>query len=495
MRWRANIRWSRRRCRTRAVRPDPDARRHRSARTRRPQTGQGGVVAVADDAVTLHHVVTGTDPPPGPLERAVGGVVVGVEDADELASGDPQGRVDVLGLRRAVRDLEHGEVVVDVLERAQRVLHRQPDGGVVCQHHLQAAGVLMGDERLQRLLDRLLLVGQVGRDDGGGRRRRGIGTRRQRPRGQRMRHLGPDRQRGDAQRADERPVHRPRDVDAQVIEPDHRQPRHDDAAECGEHDLPADGDAGDARTAGAGVYAVLSRLEVALPQGLRGGVGGRPSGGLRVLLAADGGPADAQVEDASGRMQPVEHLEGVIGHLLQAHRAGGPVLTPQLHDQSPVRCGRDELSRAQPGRQQLGCPRHDVSRSSHVVGGVVGLGAPDRVDHGDDACLGGPPESRGRGQHGGPVDHGADGTWSVQGRSGQGGHEAPSHRRRSVSGAWPRSSKPTTLPNPAAGSQAETVVQGGEPAHDARPGWWDHAPASSDECHHERVHHHVIIIR
>ena len=62
------------------------------------QPGQPGVVAVADHAVALDDVGAVGDPAPGALERAGHRVVVGVEDADELAVGDAQGGVDVLRL-------------------------------------------------------------------------------------------------------------------------------------------------------------------------------------------------------------------------------------------------------------------------------------------------------------------------------------------------------------------------------------------------------------
>ena len=76
------------------------------------QPGQPVVGAVADHAVALDHVGAVGQPAPGALEGAVHRVVVGVEDADELALGDAQRGVDVLRLRGAVRDADHVEVGV-----------------------------------------------------------------------------------------------------------------------------------------------------------------------------------------------------------------------------------------------------------------------------------------------------------------------------------------------------------------------------------------------
>ena len=133
----------------------------------RDEPGQRGVVAVADHAVALDDVGAVGDPAPGALEGARHRVVVGVEDADELAVGDAQRGVDVLGLgaceSSTLITVRSGCVRASV---EQLGLDRHRGRGVVGEHDLQAAGVLLGEEGLERLDDRVGLVGEVRRDHG-----------------------------------------------------------------------------------------------------------------------------------------------------------------------------------------------------------------------------------------------------------------------------------------------------------------------------------------
>ena len=77
-----------------------------------------------------------------------------------------------------------------------------------------------------------------------------------------------------------------------------------------------------------------------------GGLGGR----VRVLLPGDGRPADAEVDHHVRVVEAVEDLEGEVGHLLQPHGPGGPVLAPQLEQQPALGSGRRSARPAGAGR-------------------------------------------------------------------------------------------------------------------------------------------------
>ena len=92
-------------------------------------------------------------------------------------------------------------------------------------------------------------------------------------------------------------------------------------------------------------------------------------------------------------MPPVEGLDGVVGHLLQPHRPGGPVLAAQPEHQPAVGGRRSTTS---PGRSREVKSRRrlggDLRRGLGVRREVVVGCGPGGVDHGDDpaAQRGGP---------------------------------------------------------------------------------------------------------
>ncbi len=106
--------------------------------------------------------------------------------------------------------------------------------GVVGEHHLQAAGVLLGEEASTVSTIVSASFGRYAAITARGPRCRpvrGVGELR---RVQRLGALGPDRAGGQHQRADQHPVERSGDVDAQRGRPDQAQERQHDAADGGQ---------------------------------------------------------------------------------------------------------------------------------------------------------------------------------------------------------------------------------------------------------------------
>ena len=92
-------------------------------------------------------------------------------------------------------------------------------------------------------------------------------------------------------------------------------------------------------------------------------------------------------------VEGLEDLDGVVGHLLQAHRAGGPVLVAQPEREPPVRRAGDDLAGLEELGQPLGGLRDHTVRCAHGLVDVVAGCGPDRVDDRDDLAAQVPTES------------------------------------------------------------------------------------------------------
>ena len=141
------------------------------------------------------------------------------------------------------------------------------------------------------------------------------------------------------------------------------------------------------------VPAVLTWLQVALLDGLAGRIGGVSFGLLGILLARHAGPADAEVDDSGLVVEGLEDLDGVVGHLLQAQRAGGAVLVAKPEREPPVRRAGDDLAGLEELGQALGGIRDHTVRCAHGFVDVVAGCGPDRVDDRDDLAAQVPTES------------------------------------------------------------------------------------------------------
>ena len=163
--------------------------------------------------------------------------------------------------------------------------------------------------------------------------------------------------------ADQAPVQRGGQVEAEDVG-DRRanEEREHDAADGGEQHLVAERPQAD-RGRAVVVAVVPERLEVALSHRLASRRVGVLQRGLGVALAGDRSPADAEVDDAGVEAEPVEGLDGVVGHLLQPDRAGAAVLVAQSEDQPAVVGRGDDLVAVQVAGQRLGGLGGDVARA------------------------------------------------------------------------------------------------------------------------------------
>ncbi|AKA08956.1 hypothetical protein SAZ_31805 [Streptomyces noursei ZPM] len=269
------------------------------------EPGDAGTVAVADHAVALDHVVAVGEPVPGVAEGVLRGVVVGVEDADELAADPGDGRVDVLRLGGGAGDRQQDQPGVAGGDRAEGVLDGQRVRGVVGEDDLQLAGVVLAQERLDGVDDGGGLVGEVRGDHGAGRRVGGAGAGRPGWRVQRVEALQDDQQRGEHQSGDHRPVHAGAEVPTGQVRLPVEGERHADAQEQGEHrgeggERRADqGPHGGTPVAVRGLAhpgGVADGAQVAMAQRLAGRVAGLVDGVGGVGAPGEREPADGRGE-------------------------------------------------------------------------------------------------------------------------------------------------------------------------------------------------------
>lgn len=203
---------------------------------------------VANHAPALHHVVAVREPAPGAAEAVGGGPVVGVKDAHDLAGRVHQSGVDVLGLGAAALDFQKFQAGVAVGQGAQVVLDGQGVRRVVGQDDLEPVGGHVGGGQVvrERLQDDLLLVRQVGGDDGGAggeRVRAAAGRAPDPPRGAR---LPEDHQAGHGVNRGDEIVQAEERGGADPRQPDVKHRRERDHEQQGQDDTPP----GDARRAG-----------------------------------------------------------------------------------------------------------------------------------------------------------------------------------------------------------------------------------------------------
>ena len=107
------------------------------------------------------------------------------------------------------------------------------------------------------------------------------------------------------------------------------------------------------RLAVAHVRALLPGLQVALGHGLGRGPGGLLARLVGILLGGDRRPADPEVDDPGVEAEPVEDLDGAVGHLLQPHRSRGAVGPAQPEHESPVAGGGHDLVALEVRREQV----------------------------------------------------------------------------------------------------------------------------------------------
>jgi hypothetical protein len=144
-------------------------------------------------------------------------MVIGVEDAHELAGHARQRGVHVLRLGHAALDPQRQEARIALGDLVEQLLDRQRLRRVVGEDHLQIR-IVLPEERLDRLHHRATLVRQVGGDHGRCRRGRAGRRGRRLAAPQRGHALHPDGERrhreghhqheeGSAGHVDTRPVH------------------------------------------------------------------------------------------------------------------------------------------------------------------------------------------------------------------------------------------------------------------------------------------------
>ncbi len=181
------------------------------------ELGDPGALAVADHAVALHHVVAVGQPVPGAHEGVGCRVVVGIEDADELATHARRGRVDVLRLGCRPGDGQQHEPPVAFGDLPQCVLDRQRVRGVVREDDLELVRVIQAQERLDGVDDRRRLIRQIRGDDSARHRVRLAGFHRARCRVECEQALKDDEQRRQDESRDHHPVRHRGGVPACVV--------------------------------------------------------------------------------------------------------------------------------------------------------------------------------------------------------------------------------------------------------------------------------------